>query len=129
MTEFATYLVVGGINFLVCISTMFILASYSVHYTLYTAAGYALAICCSFFLNLRYTFKKGFSHSKFIKFISFSLFNLILVELIEISLIGFLYFKELYAIITGMIWYTLSGYIVNKFFIYESYEKTYTLRR
>lgn len=122
MNEFIRYLGVGTINFLVCVASMFFFAKIGLHYIIYTAIGYALAIICSFFLNLKYTFTKTeYCKTKLLKFFGFSCFNLILVELIEVYLIQTQELRELYAVFIGMSWYTLSGFIINKFYIYQSY--------
>lgn len=119
MIEFFRYICVGGINFLVCVLTMWCMAWLGIHYTLYTAIGYLLAIICSFFLNLKFTFKHSvFSHKRLIKFFGFSITNLFLVEIIEFLLIQYFQCRELLAVIIGMTWYTLTGFIVNKFFVY-----------
>ena len=124
MNEFVRYICVGTINFLVCVLTIWYLAWLGIHYTIYTAIGYALAIICSFFLNLKFTFKNSqYSQQRLIKFISFSMCNLLVVEGIEIFLIQYLQYKEVVAVIIGMAWYTISGFLVNKFFVYQSYEK------
>ena len=103
---------------------MHALALLGIHYLLYTAAGYGLAICCSFFLNLKFTFTESeFSQQRMMTFFLTSLSNLGLVELIEYQLITALQLRELYAIIIGMSWYTLSGFIINKFFVYASSEQ------
>tara|TARA_B110000879_G_C11084760_1_gene476375 strand:- start:263 stop:634 length:372 start_codon:yes stop_codon:yes gene_type:complete len=121
MNEFYRYLCVGSINFLICVLSMWLLSSIGVHYVLYTALGYSLAISCSFFLNLKFTFKNShFTKTRFFKFISISGCNLLLVELIQMILIQYFSARELYAIVIGMIWYTLSGFVVNKFYVYHS---------
>jgi putative flippase GtrA len=98
---------------------MHVLSTLGVHYIAYTAIGYGFAICCSFFLNLKFTFNVGkATKTRFLKFISISGMNLLLVELIEVSLIEHMQVRELFAIMTGMIWYTLSGFILNKFLVY-----------
>ena len=120
MNEFSLYLCVGAINFLVCISTMWILSTIGVNYIIFTAIGYGLAICCSFILNLKFTFKAGqFTKERFFKFLCLNCSNLILVEIIQIVLIGHFKVQEFYAISSGMVWYTLSGYVANKFIVYK----------
>ena len=131
INELITYLMVGFVNFMVCVLTMRLLASYHVHYLLYTAAGYGLAICCSFFLNLKFTFKASeFTQQRLLKFILINVSNLLIVGMIEHALIEQLHIRELYAVIWGMIWYTGSGYIANKFFVYtcEQNENNYSMR-
>lgn len=130
MSELFRYLGVGIINFLACALSMWGLALIGIHYTIYTAIGYALAITCSFFLNLKFTFKDSiYSKRRFIRFVGFSFCNLMLVEIIQWTLIQQMHARELYAVITGMTWYTLSGFIINKFFVYQSYEKEHRYMR
>lgn len=121
MNEFSIYLCVGAINFLVCVMTMALLSHMGINYIVYTAIGYGLAICCSFFLNLKYTFNAGkVTKERFFKFILLNGTNLLLVELIQITLINHYKMREIFAIIIGMFWYTLSGYLANKFLIYHN---------
>jgi putative flippase GtrA len=120
MSEFKTYLSVGVINFLICIITMKILANLNIHYSIYTAIGYSLAICCSFFLNLKFTFQNSqFSLERFFKFSSISFINLALVEVIEYCLIETVHTQKLIALIIGMAWYTITGFLINKFYVYN----------
>ncbi len=120
MNEFKAYLSVGIINFLICIISMKLLAQLGVHYSIYTAVGYSLAICCSFFLNSKFTFLNSeFSLERFVKFSSISFINLALVEAIQNYLIETIHTQKLAAIIIGMSWYTLSGFLVNKFYVYK----------
>lgn len=121
MNEFSIYLCVGAINFFVCVISMWLLSSIGIHYAVYTAVGYGLAICCSFFLNLKFTFKAGdITSKKFFKFVSINLCNLLLVEIIQIILIQKMQFREVIAIITGMTWYTLTGFFANKYLVYNT---------
>ncbi len=122
INQFRNYLGVGLINFGVCIATMRILSYFDVHYLTYTAIAYGLAICCSFFLNLKFTFTdSSFSHQRMFRFFLVSLVNLGLVELIEYHMISGFKVRELYAVIAGMTWYTATGFIVNKFYVYADY--------
>lgn len=119
LIEVKSYLLVGILNFLVCVVSMKILHSLGVHYVIYTAVGYGLAICCSFYLNLKYTFTEAdFSNERFVKFLVLNISNLLIVEMLEISFINHLKFQELYAVMLGMIWYTSSGFFANKYFVY-----------
>ncbi len=120
MKQFFRFISVGVFNFLLCISLMALLHRLGVNYILYTAIGYGAAICASFFLNLKFTFAvDGKIKKRLIAFVTISLMNLLIVELIEIVMIETLSFKHLIAILTGMSWYTLSGFFLNKYFVYS----------
>mgnify|MGYP001122041049 CR=1 FL=1 len=121
MSELKTYLSVGLINFLVCIIAMRLLASLHIHYAIYTAVGYSLAIFCSFFLNLKFTFHNSeFTIERFFKFSSISFINLALVEAIQYFLIEIIRTPKLVALIIGMSWYTITGFLINKFYVYKN---------
>lgn len=121
MKQFFRFLSVGLFNFLLCIGTMALLHRMGVNYVVYTAIGYGAAICASFFLNLKFTFDaNGKIKKRLLAFIVISLTNLLMVELIEIVMIEVLSIRHLVAILTGMSWYTLTGFFLNKHFVYSS---------
>jgi putative flippase GtrA len=115
------YCSVGTLNTLVNITVMSLLASLGVHYVVYTAVGYCCAFLVSFFLNLRFTFKvNGQIGKRLTKFIFINVVNLLQVELIQIFLIEYAKQPHLVAILAGMFWYVVFGFLMNQRFVYRT---------
>ena len=115
------YCSVGTLNTLVNIMVMWFLARLGVHYVIYTAAGYCCAFLVSFFLNLRFTFNVyNQVGRRLTKFILINVSNLIQVELIQIILIEYAKQPHFIAILMGMSWYVVFGFLMNQRFVYRS---------
>jgi putative flippase GtrA len=100
---------------------MYLGARIGLTYLKYTVLGYLVAILFSFFMNLRYTFKvRGQMLKRLVTFFLISLINLSLVELIEFTLIESLSINKLSAILCGMSWYLLTGFILNNTLVYRN---------
>ena len=70
--EFVRFAVVGVVNTIIGLTTLYVLVEYfSVYYVLASLIGFVLAVTHSFFMNTLWTFKKnirektGFRYSKF----------------------------------------------------------------
>ena len=118
--KFSRYLLVGGLNTVICLLIMYLGARLNLHYLVYTPMGYMTTILLSFFMNLHYTFQvKDRAGSRLIGFLLVSLVNLAIVELMEYGLIEICSFPRWLAILTGMSWYVLTGFLINNFVIYR----------
>ena len=124
LKEFYTMLrygMVGLVNTGVTAAVIFLLKLTGIHYSLYTLAGYAVGITVSFFLNRRFTFKK---HDKkagkqLIKFLTVTISLLLLTQLLQYLLIDLAGINETLGVIIGMVFYTGTGYILNRIFVFK----------
>jgi putative flippase GtrA len=115
-----SYLIVGLMNTTICFMAMYLGALSGLDYLSYTALGYIIAILFSFFMNLRYTFRvKGDTLKRLVLFIGFNLINLLFVEIIEHVLIESFALNKILAILCGMGWYIVVGFLLNSFFVYR----------
>ncbi len=118
--KFARYLFVGATNTLLCMTVMYLGAVMGLGYLTYTAMGYLIGIISSFFMNLHFTFRvEGQIAKRLILFFAINFTNLLIVELIEYVLIDYLLMKHLPAILSGMLWYMSTGYLMNNFLVYR----------
>lgn len=133
-SKFLRYLFIGFCNTSLCILIMYLGAMMEFDYLLYTALGYLITITFSFFMNLHFTFKV---HGQILKRLSLffivSLTNLLIVEIIEYILIELFACKPPLAILCGMLWYLISGFLINNKIVYQNdlqvlYEKHPSLR-
>jgi putative flippase GtrA len=100
---------------------MYLGAKFGLTYLKYTILAYLIAILFSFFMNLRYTFKvRGQMLKRLVTFFLISLTNLVFVELIEFTLIESFSVNQLAAILSGMSWYLLTGFILNNRLVYQN---------
>ena len=91
------------------------------HYSIYTAAGYIVAFVVSYILNGKYTFRANqLSQRGFALFAAINGSLLLCVEVIQAILIEFLHFPEILGVITGMIFYTMAGFILNRKIVYRA---------
>jgi putative flippase GtrA len=99
---------------------MVALASLDLHYAIYTGAGYCVAFCNSYLLNGLFTFRVEYlSHRGFLKFATVNSLLLVVVEALQFILIDLISVPELAGVITGAMFYTLVGYILNKVIVYR----------
>lgn len=118
--KFQRYLIVGVFNTLLCFFVMFLGAKIGLHYLIYTALAYIVAMTASFFINLHFTFLvKGFLLYRIGMFFLFNLFNLIIVEVIEFQLIEKFAVPAVLAVLAGMVFYVISGFLLNNFVTYR----------
>ena len=124
LKEFYTMLrygAVGLVNTGVTAAVIFLLKLTGIHYSLYTLAGYAVGITVSFFLNRRFTFKKQGEKAgrQLIKFLSVTVSLLLLTQFLQYLLIDLAGIKETIGVIIGMVFYTGTGYILNRLFVFK----------
>ena len=123
-TEIGTmfrYGFVGLLNTGVFSLTAYLLSRKELHYAVYTALAYTVAIVFSFLINTFFTFRKSGSPMlvMFGKFILVTISLLILVQGIQAGLIEIMNTKELPAIIVGMLFYTGVGYTLNRLWVFR----------
>ncbi|RKX84299.1 MAG: hypothetical protein DRP70_13435 [Spirochaetes bacterium] len=116
------YGLVGLMNTAVFSLAAWLLHKTGWHYAAYTALAYAIAILFSFVMNTFFTFKKGNAPktTMFLRFMLVTLILLGLVQLIQLGLIEKLEWPELAGVISGMVFYTGVGYIVNRLWVFKA---------
>ena len=124
LKEFYTmvrYSLVGIINTAVFLSSVFLLRLTGISYPVYTGLGYAIAIGVSFVLNLTFTFSSlpGKTAVRVFKFLAVALFLLLLAEALQVCLIEIAGVPELAGVLSGMILYTATGYVLNRFIVFN----------
>lgn len=124
LKEFYTMLrygAVGLVNTGVTAAVIFLLKLTGIHYSLYTLAGYAVGITISFFLNRRFTFRKQDSKAsrQLLKFLSVTISLLLLTQLLQYLLIDLAELNETIGVIIGMVFYTGTGYVLNRLFVFK----------
>lgn len=118
--KFQRYLMIGVGNTLICFFIMFLGAKAGLDYLTYTALSYIIAMTVSFFMNLHVTFgAKGYLLYRIVLFFLINLINLLIVEIIEFQLIERFLVPEILAILTGMGFYVVSGFILNNYVTYR----------
>jgi len=115
------YGMVGLVNTGVTAAVIFLLKLTGIHYALYTLAGYAVGITVSFFLNRRFTFRKqdGKAGNQLVKFITVTVSLLLMTQLLQYLLIDVAGINETFGVILGMVFYTGTGYILNRLFVFK----------
>ncbi len=115
------YGAVGLVNTGVTATVIFLLKLTGIHYSLYTLAGYAVGIAVSFLLNRRFTFKKYDSKAgkQLLKFLSVTISLLLFTQLLQYLLIDIAGTNETIGVIIGMVFYTGTGYILNRLFVFK----------
>ena len=115
------YGAVGLVNTGVTAAVIFLLKLTGIHYSLYTLSGYAIGIAVSFFLNRRFTFRKQGvkAGGQLIKFLSVTVSLLLLTQLLQYLLIDLAGINETIGVIIGMVFYTGTGYILNRIFVFK----------
>ncbi len=119
------YGIVGIINTAITTGIFFLLSHLGFEYLVYTIIGYAVGICISFLLNRKYTFKKDQENAtrQIILFFTISASLLALVQLIQYLLIDVLYLKEWIGVGIGMVFYTGTGFILNRNIVFKYRDK------
>lgn len=92
------------------------------HYSVYTAIAYGIAIIFSFFMNTFFTFRKSDVplRGMFLRFLLVTLTLVGLVQLIQLALIEKLQWPELIGVIAGMVFFTGTGYILNRLWVFKA---------
>lgn len=115
------YGAVGLVNTGVTALVIFLLKLTGIHYVFYTLAGYAVGITISFFLNRKFTFRSNGKTSKqALKFLLVTGSLLALTQLLQYLLIDVAGINETIGVILGMVFYTGTGYILNRLFVFRT---------
>jgi len=111
---------VGLLNTGVFTLTAYLLSRSQLHYAIYTALAYIVAIVFSFWMNALFTFRKSgyLKGAMFGKFVLVTVCLLILVQGIQAGLIEIMSTGELPAIVAGMLFYTGAGYALNRLWVF-----------
>ena len=118
--QFIKYCLVGLVNTGVSVLAMFFFSLTGMRYVFYTAIGYALGFIISYFLNFYFTFRCKNSLS--LGLAKFLLVNIILfcgAEVIQIILIERLHAQHFLGIGVGMIFYTVTGFFINRYYTFR----------
>lgn len=112
---------VGVLNTAVFSLITFLASLTGVHYSVYTAIGYIISILFSFFMNNRFTFKQNGGDVKktLAKFLLVTISLMLLVQGIQYVFIDVIGTVEIIGIIAGMLFYTATGYILNRNFVFK----------
>jgi putative flippase GtrA len=116
------YGLVGVANTAVFSLVTYLVSLTGVHYSIYTALGYIVAILFSFYMNNRFTFKgtKGDVKVMLAKFLGVTLSLMLLVQVIQYVFIDVIGTMEIIGIIVGMLFYTGTGYLLNRNFVFKN---------
>lgn len=119
MIELFKYLLVGVLNTLIGFGTIFLLIFVGVLPELANFLGYVIGIICSYFLNKTFTFKSQKS-GDFLPFV-LSMIIAYVLNFIAFVILFRLLGVNVYVsqIIAGGI-YTLSGFLLSKFFVWHT---------
>ena len=119
------YGIVGIINTCITTGIFFLLSHLGFKYLVYTIIGYTVGICISFLLNRKYTFKKDNENTprQIILFFTISASLLALVQLIQYLLIDVFYLTEWLGVGIGMVFYTGTGFIMNRNIVFKYKDK------
>jgi putative flippase GtrA len=116
------YGLVGVANTAVFSLVTYLVSLTGVHYSIYTAIGYIVTILFSFYMNNRFTFKgtKGDVKVMLAKFLGVTLSLMLLVQVIQYVFIDVIGTMEIIGIIVGMLFYTGTGYLLNRNFVFKN---------
>ncbi|HHT95049.1 MAG TPA: GtrA family protein [Clostridia bacterium] len=119
------YGIVGIVNTGLTTGIFFLLSHLGLKYYVYTVIGYIVGILTSFFLNRKYTFKKDNENitRQIILFFVISACLLGLVQLIQYLLIDVLSLKEWLGVGIGMVFYTVTGFLLNRNVVFKYKDK------
>jgi len=112
---------VGVLNTLVFTGSIFLLSRTGLHYIYFTAAAYIIAIAFSFIMNMKFTFSRfpGEITKRAVKFAITAIFLMLMAEAIQYMLIEIVRLSETAGIITGMIVYTIAGFLINRLWVFK----------
>lgn len=115
------YGTVGLVNTAVTALVIFLLKLTGIHYVFYTLAGYAVGITVSFILNRIFTFRTRDEKAgrQAVKFLLTTGSLLGLTQLLQFVLIDMAGLSETFGVILGMVFYTGTGYILNRLFVFK----------
>lgn len=118
--SFIKYLIVGVFNTLVGFGVIFILMHIGLLPEMANFIGYLCGIIVSFVLNKYFTFKsKNYLKKEFIKFVASMGIAYLINLLVLIVLYRYFGVNEYISQIIAGIFYTISGYILSKFYAFK----------
>lgn len=119
------YGLVGLMNTGVFALFAWLLRNMGLHYTAYTAIAYCIAILFSFLMNKLFTFRKKDTSFFFLfsRFLLAALSLAGLVQLIQFFVIEVLGWAELIGVIGGMVFYTGTGYVINRIWVFRGVDE------
>lgn len=119
------YGLIGFVNTAVGVSLMLAGARLGLHYALYTAVAYLVALVVSFTLNLRITFRaEGHVWRRFRGFLAVCLACLGLAQAVQALLIEAFGCAEPFGVGAGMVSYTIAGFLLNRRFVFRPLDAT-----
>ena len=111
------YCLVGGMNTAVTAVVIITLTAAGVGLYFSNFAGYAVGVLFSFILNTVFTFSSKPSAAKLLKFLICCCVCYI-INLFAMKMVILFGIENIYAIqLTGMFFYTISGFIINKLWV------------
>lgn len=115
------YGLVGLMNTGIFALFAWLLRNMGLHYMAYTAIAYCIAILFSFLMNKLFTFRKKDTPFFFLfsRFLLAALSLTGLVQLIQFFVIEILEQDELIGVIGGMVFYTGTGYVINRIWVFR----------
>lgn len=127
---FSRFLLVGLVNTVIGLSTMYILLYTGFSYWYATFLGNAVGACVSYFLNKTFTFRDNGTISRSIfrffivigtcYFIAYFIGIRVAIEIIELMVNTPLEYAEHLAILIGTVMYTLLNFIGQKRFVFSN---------
>lgn len=89
------------------------------HYSAYTLLGYCISVFFSFTANFTFTFQSGCNkYASMAKFVIVSLGLILLAHLMQKMMIELLHITILFGILISMGVYTLTGFVINKYWVF-----------
>lgn len=115
---------VGVMNTAVFSGITYLASLTGVHYSIYTAIGYIISILFSFYMNNRFTFRQneGEVKSRLVRFLGVTISLMLVVQFIQYVFIDLIGTVEIIGIVAGMLFYTVTGYILNRNFVFKKKE-------
>lgn len=112
---------VGVLNTGVFTGSVFLLSKTGLHYMYFTGIAYIIAISFSFIMNLNFTFSRfpGKVLPRALKFVFTAVLLMMMAEGLQFILIELAGFSELAGILLGMISYTISGFLINRLWVFK----------
>lgn len=120
LTQLLTFALVGVANTAFCGALIWLFTHAALHHIPTTALSYGAAICLSFALNRKLTFKNPTkAKTRLIRFFAVCLTLMGVVQLIQITMIDIMGTEKLPAFLTGMMVYTLLGFLIHKHYTFK----------
>lgn len=115
--QFIKYCLIGGFNTCFGLLFIFLLIWFGVSVYLANFLGYAIGFLTSYILNSKYTFFVEYSKIRIVKFIIGVIISYLINLLIVYLILSFYPTMKYFSQILGVIAYTISGFLINKFWV------------